>query len=324
MSKISKYRENIYDFIINKSCIGNMVDKKIIRDFLDSDLVLFPIALLSIFCSQVKKNKIKSFHTLHIACAIILMTLNININEKKKVYVDKYGENVINNFLSQSVIFIFECVSQNMTTLENSSGIEKSLKIQKQLFSILHEKLLLISSNNIKNTELKIIRSDIIKYKFSDFIDVIDNNYKKLKRLDKNDLLKYIDDKYGSVGQCVFLFGWILGMGNDSEKTLETISRTGKSFGILIKLVFDFYNLENDIKNSKNFSYNYLINYGIHSCFEYFNHNKIIFFEGCMINHLYNSCIKEIIESVDKTYEKCLDNVNLELNSKYSSFISEK
>jgi hypothetical protein len=325
MSKISKHRENIYNFITSKSCFSNIIDKEILKEFIENDMCLYPIALLSVFSTQIKKNKAKSYHTLHVASALILMIMNVSINENKKYYENKYGENNIKKIQNQATIFIFEAITQNIRTMENTIGPDVSGKIQKKISSILHEKLLVLTEDNIKENNLKIKKSDIIKYKFDDK-NIIENKYKKLKRIDKNELIYYIEQKYGSIGQCAFIFGWLMGMGNDNQKVIDSILRIGSSFGILVKLTHDFYNLENNIKlsNDNDTSYNFVINYGIHECFRLYDENKIKFLEGCMINEIYSSSIKELMEKIDKTYDKCLKNTELELQSQYSSFVSEK
>lgn len=325
MSKILKHRENIYNFIITKSCFSNIIDKEILKDFLENDLCLYPIALLSVFSTQIKKNKSKSYHTLHIASALVLMIMNVSINENKKYYENKYGENNIKKIQNQATIYIFEAISQNIKTMENTIGIDVAAKIQKKVSSILHEKLLILSEDNITENSLKIKKSDIIKYKFDDK-DIIDKKYKKLKRIDKDELIDYIEKKYGSIGQCAFVFGWLMGMGNDNQKVIDNILKIGSAFGILIKLTHDFCNLENNIKssNENESSYNFVINYGIHECFRLYDENKIKFLEGCMVNEIYSSSIKELMEKIDKAYDKCLKNTELELQSQYSSFVSDK
>jgi hypothetical protein len=325
MSKISKHRENILNFISSKCCFSSIIEKEFLKEFIESDYILFPIALISVFSTQIKKSKTKSFHTLHASSALVLMTILIIIDENKKYYENKYGENNIKKIKNQATIFIFEAIAQNVKTMENTLGLDASSKVQKKISSVLHEKLLLLTENNIKNNNLKVKRSDIIKYKFDDK-DIIDKKYKNLKRIDKEELETYIDDKYSSIGQCAFLFGWLFGMGNDNQKTIDSISRIGSSFGILIKLISDFCNLENNIKiaNDNDVSYNYVVNYGIHESFRLYDENKVKFIEGCITNELYSSSIKELIEKIDKTYDKCLKNTDLELQSQYSSFISDK
>lgn len=325
MSKILKYRENIFNFISSKSCFSSIIEKDFLKEFIDSEFSLFPVAMMSVFSAQVKKNKIKSYHTLHAASALVLMIMLINIDENKKYYEEKYGEDNIKKIKNQATIFIFEAIAQNIKTMENTIGCEASSKVQKKISSILHEKLLLLTENNIKNNNLKVKRSDIIKYKFKDK-DIIENKYKNLKRIEQLDLINYIENKYCSIGECAFLFGWLFGLGNDNQKSLDNICKIGSSFGVLIKLIFDFWNLEKNIKITDNgeASYNYVVNYGIHESFRLYDENKVKFIEGCITNELFNSSIKEIIEKIDKTYDKCLENTKLELQSQYSSFVSDK
>jgi len=154
MSKILKHRENIYNFIIAKSCFSNIIEINFIKEFIESDLCLYPVALLSVFSTQIKKNKGKSYHTLHIASAIVLMTMNVCINENKKYYIEKYGDNNIKKIQNKATIFIFEAVSQNSKTMENTIGTETSNKIQKKISAMLYEKLLLLTENNITNNNL--------------------------------------------------------------------------------------------------------------------------------------------------------------------------
>jgi hypothetical protein len=113
-------------------------------------------------------------------------------------------------------------------------------------------------------------------------------------------------------------------MGNDNQKVLNSIIDIGQNFGMLVKLTYDFSNLENNIKSSGENSYNFVVNYGIHECFKIYDENKVKFLEGCIINDIYSSLIKELMEKIDKTYDKCLKNTELELQSQYSSFKSDK
>jgi hypothetical protein len=331
MSKISKYKENIYNFLTTKSCFANIIDKNLIKDFMESELCLFPIALSAVFSSQIKKNKVKSFHTLHIASAIILMTIIVLIDENKKYYDEKYGDKNIKKIINQATIFIFEAISQNIKTLENTSDLKNEselktiLKIKEKITSFLHDKLLTLTEASVAvNKKLKMKKTDIIKYKFKEK-DILETKYKKLCRIDNPELVDYINNKYAIIGQCSFILGWLMGMNDANQKTMDTISKLGTSFGILVKLTNDFNHLEKDIKNSNEVSYNFIINCGIHQCFSLFDEHKIKFVEGCMVNDIYNGLIKELIEKLDSTYDSCLDNTeDLELVSQYSSFISQK
>ena len=318
MSKIAKFKENIYNFIITKSCYANVIDKDLINDFMETELCLFSIAIAGVFSAQIKKNKAKSYHILHVASAIILMTLYLAINENIKYYESKYGNKNIKNVINQSIIFIYSAISQNIKTMENATESEISLKIEKKVTTFLHDKLLTLTEILAPSKKLKMKKTDIIKYKFEDK-NIIEEKYKKLSRIESDEILEYLNNKYGVIGQCSLVFPWIMGMGESNPKTSQIISKLGTSLGILIKLTHDFSNLENDIKNANETSYNFIVNCGIHESFSLYDEHKIKFVEGCMVNGIYNGIIKELVEVLETTYDNCLKNTELELASQYST-----
>lgn len=319
MSKISKYKENIYTFLMTKSCFSNIIDKALIDDFMKSELCLFPIALFAVFSSQIKKNKGKSYHILHIASAIILMTLIVMINENIKYYEEKYGEKNIKKVINQATIFIFEAISENIKTMENASELETASKIEKKVTSFLHDKLLILTEMSVIDKKLKMKKTDIVKFGFEDK-DIIDKKYKKLSRIENEEITEYVASKYGTIGQCSFILGWLMGMSESNPKIIETIAGLGASFGIITKLTHDFKNLEQNICDSKEMSYNFIVNCGIHKCFALFDEHKSKFINGCMTNGIYNGVIKELINTLETVYDTCLENTSLELASQYSTF----
>lgn len=318
MSKIIKHKENILKFMLNKCCYGKLLNKNLIEEFIESELCYFAICLISVFNSQIKKNKIKTYHTLHISSTIILMTMVVYINENINSYISKYGKDEIDKLLLNSTLYIYETIKQNCYTVEQKLGEDVSNKIHKKISVLLHEKLLKIYSNfePVNNTKIK--KTDIITYNFKN--ETILDKYKVLERVDNDELLIHIQNKYGTIGECAFLFGWIFGFSEVNEEIIKQLETVGLSFGILIKIVTDFNNLETDINLANTFSYNYIVNHGIHNSFRLFDQYKIKFYECCFINDLYNPLVKEVIHKLEKAYDKCLFNSNLELNSHYSSY----
>ena len=157
--------------------------------------------------------------------------------------------------------------------MESVYTTEQINKINKKMHSIFFEKFsIIIDFFELKGTN-KMKKTDIIKYKFIND-NVIDDKYKNLNKIDDLDFMKYINNKYGTIGQCVFLFGWILGSGDLNSKKLDAIAKIGTYFGILVKLSRDFVNLENDINRAKNVSNNYVINNGIYNSFVLFDKNN--------------------------------------------------
>ena len=325
MSKIAKYRENIYAFLTTKSCFSHAIDKAFIKEVVDSELCMFPIALLSIFSTQVKKNKIKSYHALHMASAIILMTMIVMVKENIEYYKQKYGIHLIAKIVDQATIYILEAVSQNMKTMDNALESTITVKIQKKIDSFLHEKLLTLTDplvfDDTKKNRVK--KSDVIKYHFTD-PEATEAKYKKLYRINQDTINDYINNKYGIIGQCSFLFGWLMGTGDSSAKMIDNILRLGNTFGTLVKMTYDFNNLEVTINNAKDISYNYIVNCGIYECFKLFDESRVKYVEGCMIYNIYSGAIKEQFELIDDTYDECLKKAELELESQYSSYISTR
>ena len=165
----------------------------------------------------------------------------------------------------------------------------------------------------------KVHKTDIIKYKFNDK-SLINEKYRKLNMMAKDKLIDYVERTYGSVCQCSFVLGWLLGFGD--EKMVHNLERLGIHLGILIKLSNDFKNLERDIINASTLSSNLIVNYGIHECFRLFDESKLKLLEGCLTLDIYNITIKEVIDHIEKNFDNHLKNTDLELVSRYSSFSS--
>jgi geranylgeranyl pyrophosphate synthase len=160
-------------------------------------------------------------------------------------------------------------------------------------------------------------KTDIIKFKFDDFNATLDK-YKKLKLVNKDTLIDHINKTYGATCQCAFVVGWLLGLGD--HKMINNLERLGTHLGLLIKLANDFVNLERDIKYTEQRSVNMLVNYGVHQSFDLFSDSKVKLIEGTMTFVIYNPTIKEVIYFIEKKFDMCLNNTELELDSKYSSF----
>jgi len=153
-------------------------------------------------------------------------------------------------------------------------------------------------------------------YKFTNKL-TIEAKYKKVKKIDKDELLDYTDRKFGSVCQLAFVMGWIFGLGD--EKSITSFEKLGTSLGIIIKLANDFKNLERDITSATTSTFNLIINLGIHECFSIFDKNKLKLLEGCLTLDVYSITIKEIIDHIEKTFDTHLKKTNLDLKSQYSA-----
>lgn len=320
-SRINKYQDSIIRFTKSKSCFSKFIkDNKILESIISDSDNLAPIILLTVTNNQNKKKGLKTHHGYYMASGIEMLMVMIHIIENKKYYEIKYGKSNIETIISELPIHVFKCLSQNMETLENLSDKDKKdtiLKIYHKTLDYLYKKILLINQQNILTGTTKVKKTDIIKYNFSDK-KIIDEKYKNLKRVDKDKLINYIDQKYGSIYQCSFYIGWLLGFGD--EKLVNNFERLGSHLGLLVKLIRDLQYLERDIDNAVGCSSNMIINYGIHECFSLFYDSKLKLIEGAMILDIYTVTLKEILNHLEYRFNQFLSNTELELKSMYSSF----
>lgn len=319
MSRISRYQESILKFIKTKSPYSELTkfNNSEVESLISISDHEASIVLLTVLNCQNKKKKIKSHHGYYMSSGVDLMMVNVMINDNIDFYKKEYGEINVKNLLNQSPSYIYECLSQNLETLNNMAEKDKFFKVQKRIYSYLHKKMLDITKcDNFIGNEY-VHRTDIIKYNFSNK-NLINTKYKKLKIVEKELLIDYVDRTYGSVCQSAFVIGWLLGLGD--EKHINNLEKMGSYLGLLIKLANDFNFLERDIENSENISLNLIVNFGIFECFDLFDESKNKLLEGCLKLDIYSITIKEIIDNIERKFDEKLKNAELDLNSKYTSF----
>jgi hypothetical protein len=344
MSRISRYQESMLRFVKTKSSFCDIIKLSIDVDNInacntlqqtyknndndnekDSDLGKFihigdheaSITLLTILNGQNKKMNMKLHHGYYMASGIDLLMLHNEICDNPNYYTNTYGDECISNILAQMPIHINECLHQNIETLENFLEKEKIIKLHRKISSYLRQKLIDITKYENITGNSHVHKTDIIKFKFDDK-SLITNKYKKMKLIDKDILINHVNKTYGLTCQCAFVLGWLLGLGD--YKMINNLERLGTHLGLLIKLSKDFANLERDIKYSDKTSFNMLVNYGIHESFDLFTESKVKLIEGCLTLGIYNTTIKEVIDFIEKKFDTCLNNTDLELESRYSSF----
>jgi hypothetical protein len=318
MSRISRYQDSISKFLKTKSCFSKSIkDNKTYEDIINTTDHILPIVALTILNSQYKKKNFKTHHGYFMASGIDVLATVINILDNRKYYDDTFGKSCIIDFLSEMPIYVFKCLSQNVEVLENLIEKEKALKIFHTALNHLQLAVPKIVKQTDFETNTKVKKTDIIKFNF-DNKNIIKSKYKKLKQIDKDHLINYVDQKYGLVCQCAFVLGWLLGMGE--EKMIPSLERIGTHLGLMLKISNDFTNLERDINTAETTTHNLIANYGIHTCFSLFMESKLKLIEGCLTLDIYTVTIKEISDHIEKKFDKCLKNTNIELNSVYSSF----
>lgn len=322
MSRISRYQESLSRFIKTKSPYSEIIKpNNKIESLLDISEHEATIMLLTIFNGQKKKKKFKSHEPYSIASGIHLLMSIVMINDSLNYYKTLYGDAIIKNFISQAPAYVYECLSKNLETLENAMDKEKIPKLQSKIYSFFNKKMVNITKYEELKAHDKVHKTDIIKYKFNNK-NIIELKYRKLKAIDKDVLVEYVERTYGATCQCALVLGWLLSVGE--EKQINNFERLGTHLGLLIKLSNDFKNLERDIMNADTCSYNLIVNCGIHECFALFDESKVKILEGCFTLNIYSTTVKEIIDHIEKTFDTYLKNTELELASKYTSFSTQE
>ena len=82
-----------------------------------------------------------------------------------------------------------------------------------------------------------------------------------------------------------------------------------------------FENLDHDISSAKDYSDNYIINYGLNEAYELFLDSKQKFIEESMLHDLYTNTIKEVIDLIELSVDTVIDNTSPDLKSNYSNSI---
>ena len=323
MNRIIKYQESIVKFLKSKSCFVKLLKtNKIYDDIINTSNHILPIVLLSVLNNQTKNKDLKSYHGHYMASGIDIMMVIVLIFDNENYYYTKFGKENIMNFLLEMPIHINKCLAQNLEILDNIISPDIILKIFHNTFNIIQTNmLLLMKKEDFIIGDIAVNKTDIIKFHFKDKT-LLKTKYKNLKQFDMEKINNYIENKYGSVCKCSLLMGFLLSANNNvnDNKKIERLEQMGKYLGYILKISNDFINLERDIKYSDVYSNNYIVNYGIHSCFSLFVENKIKLIEGFIELNIYTNTIKELIEYVENNFDNCLNNTDIELQSMYSSF----
>ena len=325
MSRISRYQSSVSKFIENKTLYFDYIKSSLKNDkvkqnnFLNINDHEISIILMTVLNNQIKKNNIKSFHGYYLASSIDLLMSVVFIRDNMSYYENLFNKKLINNLLNLCPVYFNDGLTQNFDSLDNvEKDKDKVIKIQKMLSNYTNKKLVDILRKDDYYGSRKVHKTDIVRYRFSDK-NIINDKYKNITLLEQDTLLDYIDRTYGYVCQLSFVYGWIFGFGD--EKAIPQLEKAGSSFGLLLKIATDFDNIDRDINfTNGGMSHNLIVNIGIHKCFELFNECKIKVLSSFYTFDLYNITVKEVIDFIEKKFDTKLNNTDLEMESKYSSF----
>lgn len=321
-SRIQRYQNGVKKFLITRSVYFNLIENNNFFDYMIKNTDhLLSIVLLTTLNNASNKMCFKGYHGYFIASGIDVLIMCVNILENEKYYYEKYDKKIVNSFLEDVPLKSFKCLTENMKTLENNiTSSDMKIKLLRTYYicvNYLQEKLSLISKKHNLNGVENLKKLDVIKFKFKNE-DIIKKKYSKLKKIEESELYNYVENKFCSVSKLAFVIGWLLGTGDESF--IPILEQLGTNLGYMIKIANDFINIERDIEYSKDVSYNLIANYGIHHCFNIFFSNKEKLIKGCMELNIYSHTMKEIIDYIEKCFDTCLNNTDLELKSMYSSF----
>ena len=316
MSRISRYQDSMSKFIKNRSHIstleGNM--RINIYDLLKNSDNIVPIIMLTVLNSQSKKNGY-SLHGYYMGCGMEMIITIIKILDNKVYYGVNYDEKTIQKIILKLSSIINICLAQNIEYIQNMFPKEKVLKISCFASKLVNSKLSDICEEEILDTTKNIKKTDLLKYSFKETCQP-DNVISSLKQIKSESMDKYIEKKYGSMCQIAMTLGWLLGSGD--EKTIPQLEKLGKYLGIMLKLSYDFENIERDLRHNHVSSNNYIINYGIQNGFELFIDNKVKFVEGCMSLDIYTNTMKEVLDLIEEKVDSFIDSTSPELKSQYT------
>lgn len=317
MARVLRYQDSMNKFIKNKSCITNLDgNMRIIFDNIIKECDnMVPIILLTVLGTQSKKKKV-NLHGYHIGSGIELVMLMAKIIDNRDYYNKNIGILECDKLLAKIPSLVNLCLSNNIEHIQTATSNEKSLKIFHTTIKILNNKLFDINNkDNIEYGDL-IKRTDVLKYNFENINSKPSKYISQIRQAKREDLINYINKKFGSVCQAALTLGWLLGGGD--EKNIYQLEKIGTNLGMMMKLSYDFKNLERDLYTKNIHTNNFIINFGIQEGFELFIDSKLKFVEGCMTLDTYTHTIKEVIDVVEQGIEKFIDKTVPDMKSTYT------
>lgn len=288
MSRIERYQDGINNFIINKTNIDEEIKKKI----LDSDHLL-GIIMASIINLNTKKTNYK-VHGYYTAAAIDLILFNLNQNN---IYL-------LNN--------IYSLFHTNFDIIKFPMCNDTSVKVLKFGLTYLSSQLNIIFNQKKYEEQKRTQKSDI-----TNITSITKIRLKNLNIIKKEDLTNFLNDKYGTIGEIVFILGWTIGGGEIKVEFMKELQSMGNKLGLMYKIAIDFENIELDLE--KVYLYNIVLNNGIQESFTLFMDLKTEFLEALFKHNLYTHTIKEVMDLLEDKIDAILKKSNIDMKSTYST-----
>lgn len=327
MSRIQKYRESLQRFIKDKSCLfdndsdENLNDATFVYEKLKDNDMVFPILMLTILNNQNKKNRI-TMQGYYIATSIeFINTILYFMENKNKCINELESEERYLKIYTNLFINVHKSLHQNLESIKNTYNLQQQsyINIILNTLSLYNTSFQTINDSKL-SFEVKVnnksCHNSIIKWYLKDNEEMIEK-FKNLKQIKKESLLEYIEEKYIVLCELAISVAWVVGGGQIKENS--KIKKISKHFALMYKIAKDFENLDSDIKESQGFTTNYILNYGLQQGYEVFLNNKQKFIEESMMEEIYTTTIKEIIDIIEVNVDMIIDQTSPDLKSTYSS-----
>lgn len=312
-SRFGLYQNSIKKFIANQSIVSNYYQKNFIMDITDNSEYILPISLLTVMNGQQKKNGLKSVHGYEMATGIELLNVLLTIIEAKKFgFTFSKGPTEIKDvsdcICQEIVSMVYQTLNRNINNITTYYSQEAMMKIYLISSEHLHEKIMKINSTvtsvEIPSNLKPIQKTDLKNFHFKNSENLL--KLANIKQLPKEFLLQYINGTCGSICKLSLIFGWLIG--GSSHEMITNLDRLGYHFGMMLRIAYDFVNVENDIHNVKNdVSFNYVINFGFQDAFELFDESKKKFIEGLMTMNITTPTLKEFIDILESKVDNALE-----------------
>jgi len=307
MSRIERYQESINKFIKSKDIFTSDI-----KDILLKRDHLCGIIFATLLNHNSKKTNFK-VHGYYIACAIDLLHELIEIIQRKK--------EIDYNKFTQLVYLVIQLVNLNLENIKVAQRQEEQLnKIIFFTHSYIISKLTDITKQYEFQSNKKVLKTDLMSISYID--KTVINKYKNLYKIDHPQILTYVENTYGNIGDIVFVIGWAIGGGDRKPELMKNLQSIGDKFGLLYKLCRDFEKIEEDItiaNDLNNISLNFIINDGVQESFILFMEIKTQLIEDCLSLNIYTHTLKEVLDELEKNVDKCLSSSSIDLKSTYSS-----
>ncbi len=318
MSRISRYQNSVRKYIIanydNLLYNNDPNVKKNITDITEENDHLVSVFLLTIMKNRCEKHNISNIHGYQMAHGVELLMNIVLMQENKEHYLEKYSVLTVSDYINKTMNCVNVCLINNIEMIHaNYTGNNYRTYMRNviSLLKIVNQDMSIIINNNDfisidTSNEPLITKTDVMKYKFKNIKNAM-GKLKQLKRLNREQIDKYMTTKYELVCSISIISGLVMGGDTMTQINMKDIKTMSKYFAQMIKCVYDFSNLEMHLERAKIWTTNFVINFGFQNTFEIFMNSKNKFIEMCLKHEIYTNTVKEIIDHLESKLDYVIE-----------------